>query len=693
MSEPLAYIASGALVECSEGVAIQPFITNPRGITVWGIEAANESDKIPICNIPSFVMCLKTNTPCVPVFHLEPLPTPEPNPGVPTGTTTTIPTSFGEIQSPSSQATGTSFNMSPVVTPPANPSPTTTPVPTTTPSGGSAPGPVATPTPVPVPTTTPVATPSSPPTTIPSPPTGTTIPEPTRTPVPEMPAAPSNGSDFVYTGPGSSYGTGGTSLSALSPCSVPPSKVWENTGEEYADVGGLPPILFRSCANCLVGGKITFLTTGQIPMSELDPTGELQEEINEINAQAEEMREEFAEAEAAVGGAGLVEGFVPIWGSSRDATDSFQRGKWGWGIFHSAMVLVDVFTLGIGSIVKGAIRGTAKSALKKLGTSFVTKVATLGAAKVALKETLQLGFKEAVERVTRLAGIRITTACFPAGTPVATGEGLKDIEKIAPGDLVWSFDRDSNKTQLKEVVQVHQSFTDSTITIRIDDETIESTPNHRFFTNSGWKEAETLELGDQIRLKSGSWGKINSTNIFAKKKKVFNFTVKDWHTYFVGTLAWLVHNVCIAQAARRGEQWALNILRGNRFNRTQNAAFQAAARTRGVNYFSEVWLKQGGALFSRVDGYIPGKAIIERKATDLAEVTITTAKRYLNEMASKYKPGMEIANPARGTTLQGQRFLQVQNMTGVSQEVLDHADTLGITIVESVDEVFMHIRP
>lgn len=40
-------------------------------------------------------------------------------------------------------------------------------------------------------------------------------------------------------------------------------------------------------------------------------------------------------------------------------------------------------------------------------------------------------------------------------------------------------------------------------------------------------------------------------------KKVYNFEVADWHTYFVGVLAWLVHNAdkCLSEAFKYASEY------------------------------------------------------------------------------------------------------------------------------------------
>lgn len=67
MGHPLEYVVNNALMECSEGTVPVFFRVTPRRIRVQNLEVANASDKVPITNIPSFVICKKLGGPCVPV--------------------------------------------------------------------------------------------------------------------------------------------------------------------------------------------------------------------------------------------------------------------------------------------------------------------------------------------------------------------------------------------------------------------------------------------------------------------------------------------------------------------------------------------------------------------------------------------------------------------------------------------------
>ncbi len=485
----------------------------------------------------------------------------------------------------------------------------------------------------------------------------------------------------------------------LKPC-TPLTMVseWQDTGEEFSTVNGLDPLLFKSCINCTKGGKISFLTTGQLPLSQLDPTGELEKQINEINEEADKMKEEYELAEEAVGAPGFWESLIPLWGSGRETVNAYQQKKYGWMVFHGLMTVADVAG---GFLIKGLFKAGAKGvgatigkeALEKLVQGFTKKFATMMAAKQLLVKTAKEAFEQTFKKIAAIDGICLVKACFVEGTEIATEDGIKKIEDIKNGDLVWAYSPETEETGLKEVVQIIQNEVDTTIELLINDEIIETTSPHPFYTRTGWKKAKHLTTEDQIKTKNDEWGLIKSISIIKKRKKVYNFEVKDWHTYFAGTWQWLVHNAraCLYAAFKNGEQWAINIMRGINYNRKINQEMLELAGDKGVQYFSETWLKEGGKLVARVDGYIPGKAIIERKATNLGEITIETAKSYINQLATKYAPGAAIANPAKGTALAGQQFLQVDTIGNVSQEVLDYAAKKGVTIVESSDEIFKAI--
>jgi Pretoxin HINT domain/Domain of unknown function (DUF4280) len=498
-----------------------------------------------------------------------------------------------------------------------------------------------------------------------------------------------------------------------SPCNPLPT-VWDNT-YEFVKVKTFKPLLFKSCMQCGSGGKIEFLTSGQLPLAD-SVDAESLENIEEANKQSKEAVEEFEAQKDAVGESGFWEGFIPVWGSGRDAINSFQTGHWGWGLFHVGMVAVDVFTLGIGSLVKGAVKGVVKAGvkatLKQAGKAALEGLSKKAIAAIAAKEAAVAMVKNAGKGVAEFSvkrlGICIARACFVAGTPVATKDGLKNIEEIKVGDKVWSYDEKTGEIGLREVLNTIERKINTLVELTIDGEKILTTPEHPFYSSGEWKEAGLLETGDNIMLFSGRLTKVQSIsyqldaiktntvvsiqsdtglqhNIEVTEKgiKVFNFEVEGWHTYFVGFWKFLVHNaqVCFSTMILESQKWFQNIMRGNSFNMVMNNALRYLYTEKGLKYLDEVYVALKNGKNGRIDGFIKGKAIIERKATDLAKVTEKTAKSYIDN-AAMYKDAK-----LGGKTLKEQIFLQVENMQGVSKEVLDYAAKKGVTIIDDITKL------
>jgi RHS repeat-associated protein len=132
--------------------------------------------------------------------------------------------------------------------------------------------------------------------------------------------------------------------------------------------------------------------------------------------------------------------------------------------------------------------------------------------------------------------------CFIAGTLIAKESDFESIENIKIGDLVWSYDDISGKIDLKEVTNVFVRSTDLLYKLVLENDTIYTTKEHPFYRNGQWIIAEKLESGDSLRLLNGK-----NTRLIEKFKidtniTVYNFTVKDFHTYYVGKQCVLVHN-------------------------------------------------------------------------------------------------------------------------------------------------------
>ncbi len=147
-----------------------------------------------------------------------------------------------------------------------------------------------------------------------------------------------------------------------------------------------------------------------------------------------------------------------------------------------------------------------------------------------------------------VSGIIKPTACFIAGTAITTVNGLKAIEQINVGDLVYSMNEDTKEVNVNMVSEVFVSNTKELTYININNQNIVSTPSHPYYSvnHNAWMKAEYLQKGDLVLDSNNNIQEIKNcyTKSLDEEIFVYNFTVENDHTYFVGIEQILVHNSC-----------------------------------------------------------------------------------------------------------------------------------------------------
>ncbi|WP_443944866.1 polymorphic toxin-type HINT domain-containing protein [Pedobacter sp. AW1-32] len=321
-----------------------------------------------------------------------------------------------------------------------------------------------------------------------------------------------------------------------STCTPAPTD-WTDTYK--VKIKGKETLLFKSKLPCSIGGKVEFITSGQIPVSEED-----------LAAMTDEHSEE--QEDEGWGWWDTAE-LIPVVGSVIGIVRSAAKGDWWMAAANVGFLALDVAGLvsfGATTAASTAAKGGLKAGLKVAG-----KAALKSAGKVLTKQgakALAKGIAKHVDDIAKATMKVCVFACFPAGTLVHTSKGQKAIEDILEGDEVWAWDEETNTTALKNVISTMQREVDATVEISLEGETIETTAEHPFYTRNGWKDAADLNEGEELITKEGKWKPIKKHGFSYQKRKVFNFEVAGWHTYFVGVLAWLVHNAakCITGAIK-----------------------------------------------------------------------------------------------------------------------------------------------
>nr|WP_263324589.1 polymorphic toxin-type HINT domain-containing protein [Neobacillus sp. Marseille-Q6967] len=158
-----------------------------------------------------------------------------------------------------------------------------------------------------------------------------------------------------------------------------------------------------------------------------------------------------------------------------------------------------------------------------------------------------LGIKTSEDLKIHLEVWNFACNCFTAGTQVKTDNGTKPIEEVKVGDSVLAKNTDTNEMDYKLVDMVFTNEVDEIYHLQIGNERISTTADHPFWINGNeWRKAKDLKEGDLVETDHGEYVPINKIETIKAKTTVYNFSVQDFHTYYVSELGILVHNIdCI----------------------------------------------------------------------------------------------------------------------------------------------------
>ncbi|HKV12058.1 MAG TPA: polymorphic toxin-type HINT domain-containing protein [Thermoanaerobaculia bacterium] len=149
------------------------------------------------------------------------------------------------------------------------------------------------------------------------------------------------------------------------------------------------------------------------------------------------------------------------------------------------------------------------------------------------------GSRNAAEQVGETCWRR----CFAAGTLISTSEGLTPIEDVQVGDQVYAYDETTGEEHLAEVVALHHRDVETLWVLEVGGERIETTDEHPFYVaNQGWTQAKDLQAGDILIATTGNRLTLEKIERVAQSARVYNFEVRDLHSYLVGEWGVVVHN-------------------------------------------------------------------------------------------------------------------------------------------------------
>jgi RHS repeat-associated protein len=147
-------------------------------------------------------------------------------------------------------------------------------------------------------------------------------------------------------------------------------------------------------------------------------------------------------------------------------------------------------------------------------------------------------------------------------------------------------------------------------------------------------------------------------------------------------------------AGRKDREWIMRILRGNWYNKARLFDYP----------YHELYIVNPAGGYYRLDAYDPGKAIVSRKFTQLASVTVETAIGYIDELLTKYPVGAVIADvPSSGLqtggaptegSLAGKRLVGTPTLEvpyqiePVQKAVTEYAEAHGVEIRSDTGQLY-----
>ena len=140
------------------------------------------------------------------------------------------------------------------------------------------------------------------------------------------------------------------------------------------------------------------------------------------------------------------------------------------------------------------------------------------------------------------------SCCFVAGTQVLTEDGYKNIEDVKFGEKLWAKNVDTGEQDWKPVVKIFNEPDRRIYEIKLEGEDgfiqkIQATDDHPFYVvGAGWKTTIELSEGDLIETDGNGPVKVLSVVDEKRQALTYNFTVADFHTYYVTKHNVLVHN-------------------------------------------------------------------------------------------------------------------------------------------------------
>ena len=240
------------------------------------------------------------------------------------------------------------------------------------------------------------------------------------------------------------------------------------------------------------------------------------------------------------------------------AAEAFQKGDWKTGVFDVGMGLLSLTGAGEaleGAEVAGLAAGEAEApaAAETAAEAIPAGVGEAPAAGLGAEEggagaalqPEQEGMPPTAEAPTEnpdptAAECQRPGECFTAETLLWTRLGLKPVLMFRAGDRLLSRpDGDPDAPVQERLVQAVFVRTAPVWELRLGGRVVRTTASHPFWVRGkGRRTTARLEAGDELAGKDGEWTAVEAVTDTGRVETVYNVTVAEYHTYFVGGDGW-----------------------------------------------------------------------------------------------------------------------------------------------------------
>jgi len=108
---------------------------------------------------------------------------------------------------------------------------------------------------------------------------------------------------------------------------------------------------------------------------------------------------------------------------------------------------------------------------------------------------------------------------------------------------VWAYNERTRQTALRPVTHLFRYQRDTAYVLHTaTGEALRTTSDHPFYVRGQWVRVKRLCVGDSLVSQRGQRHVLRRIDLKPEHVTVYNFTVDELHTYFVGQNAILVHN-------------------------------------------------------------------------------------------------------------------------------------------------------